>query len=89
MDRIRLVNPAPESLHKGSDGLLRIKDGGQATADTRIQLATGTLEGSNVNAIESMINIIALAREFEVQTKLMKAAEETDSASTQLLRINY
>lgn len=87
VDRIRLVNPPPESLIKGADGLLRTKGGIQAAPDAKVQLATGALEGSNVNAVESMVNIIALAREFEVQVKLMKTAEETDSASTQLMRL--
>lgn len=87
VDRIRLVNPAPESLRKGADGLLRSQDGIQAAPDAKVQVSPGALEGSNVNAVEAMINIIALAREFEVQVKMMKTAEETDSASTQLMRL--
>ena len=45
VDRIRLVNPPAESLQKGTDGLLRTKDGIPATPDAKVQLATGTLEG--------------------------------------------
>ncbi|MDP1707785.1 MAG: flagellar basal-body rod protein FlgF [Gammaproteobacteria bacterium] len=87
VDRIRLVNPPPESLGKSADGLLRDKEGIQAVPDAKIRLISGALEGSNVNAVEAMVSIIALARGFEVQVKLMKAAEETDSASAQLMRL--
>lgn len=87
VDRIRLVNPPLESLIKGTDGLLRDKEGIQAAPDAKIKIVSGSLEGSNVNAVEAMVNIIALARGFEVQVKLMKTAEETDSASAQLMRL--
>lgn len=87
VDRIRLVNPPPETLEKGSDGLLRSKDGLSAAPDAKVQIATGTLEGSNVNAVDAMVNIIALAREFDMQVKLMRSAQENDAASTQIMRL--
>ena len=70
MDRIKLVNPPAESVVKGEDGLLRTRDGAAAPADAAVQLATGTVEGSNVNAVEAMVNLIELARKFESQVKM-------------------
>lgn len=88
VDRIKLVNPDPGTLVKGEDGLLRSKDGTTAPADAAVQLATGAVEGSNVNAVDAMVNLIQLARQFEAQVKMMKTAEEADRASAEMLRIS-
>ena len=45
------------------------------------------LEGSNVNAIEEMVNMISLQRHYEMQIKLMKKADTLVTSSNQLLRI--
>lgn len=86
IDRIKLVNPSIDSLDKGEDGLIRLKDGTVAQADANAQLVAGYLEGSNVNMVDAMVDMIELARRFEMQVKMMKTAEETDSASASLLR---
>lgn len=86
IDRIKLVNPAVKDLTKGEDGLFRRIDGGNEVADAAVQLASGTLEGSNVSAVESLIGMMELARQFELNVKIMKTAEENDSAATRLLQ---
>ena len=87
VDRIRLVNPDPAALAKSGYGLMQLNDGGIAPPDAAVRLATGVLEGSNVNAIDAMVNMIALSRQFEMQVKLMQAADENDQASAQLMQI--
>ncbi len=87
LDRIRLVNPDVEQLVKGPDGLMRMADGSSAVPDAKINIVSGALETSNVNTIEAMVNMISLARQFEQQLKMMKAVEETDGASNQLLSL--
>jgi flagellar basal-body rod protein FlgF len=84
--RIKLVNPGNQNLDRGEDGLFRMKDGSDATADANTRIASGALEASNVNAAESMVNMIELARNFELQVKAIKAAEDNGAASAQLLR---
>lgn len=86
VDRIKLVNPAQNRLTKGEDGLMRLKDGSVADADSKMELRKGHLEGSNVNIIESMVKMIELARHFEFQVKLMKTAEELDTATASVMR---
>lgn len=86
IDRIRLVNPSIDQLDKGEDGLMRLKDGRPAEVSADVQLVSGYLEGSNVNLVDQMVDMIELARRFELQVKMMKTAEETDAASTSLLR---
>ncbi len=84
--RIKLVNPDVRLLEKGNDGLFRRKDGNPQLADASVQVQGGTLESSNVNPINEMTEMIALQRQFEMQLKMMKTAEEIDTSSAALLR---
>jgi flagellar basal-body rod protein FlgF len=85
--RIKLVNPPDDQVERGDDGLFRMKDGSVAPADSTVQLGSGELESSNVNAAEAMVNMIELARQFEMQVKAIKAADENGSVASQLLRM--
>ncbi len=84
--RIRLVNPDPKNLEKGDDGLFRQRDGVTANPAEEVRINTGMLEGSNVNAINEFTQILSLSRQYEMQVKLMKTAEENSAASAQLLQ---
>jgi flagellar basal-body rod protein FlgF len=84
--RIKLVNPGNQNLDRGDDGLFRMRDGSDAPADANLRVASGSLEASNVNAAEAMVNMIELARNFELQVKAIKAAEDNGAVSSQLLR---
>lgn len=87
VDQLKLVNPEEKSLVKGDDGLFRIKSGGLATADAGVSMVSGVLEGSNVNAVDSLLSIMNLSRQFELQMKEMKQASDLDESSNQLLKI--
>jgi flagellar basal-body rod protein FlgF len=84
--RIKLVNPDVRMLEKGNDGLFRRKDGNTELADIGVKVQGGALESSNVNPINEMTEMIALQRQFEMQLKMMKTAEEIDASSSALLR---
>lgn len=84
--RIKLVNPDNRLMEKGRDGFFRRKDGETELADVTVKVASGALEGSNVNPIAEMTDMIALQRQFEMQLKMMKTAEEIDSSASSLLR---
>ncbi|HWV18514.1 MAG TPA: flagellar basal-body rod protein FlgF [Rhodocyclaceae bacterium] len=86
--RIKLVNPAEADLERRPDGMFRLKTGQPAPINDNVRLSTGVLEGSNVNASEQMISMISLARQFEMQVKMMTNAETNDRAATQLLSVN-
>jgi flagellar basal-body rod protein FlgF len=87
VDRIKLVNPALANLEKLNDGLLHTKDGQTLAADADVKLASGVLEGSNVNAFVAMTEMIELARNFELQTKVMKNVDENSGASAKLMQM--
>ncbi|MGX5913374.1 flagellar basal-body rod protein FlgF [Aliidiomarina sp. Khilg15.8] len=88
IDRISLVNPPNGTVKKGEDGLFRMKDGEELPLpDFTVHVETGALEGSNVNPIEEMTQMLSLQRNYELSVKMMKTAEENDERSEQLLRI--
>jgi len=84
--RIKLVNPPASQMERGADGLFRNTSGQDVDSDASVHLVSGTLESSNVNIAETMANMIELARNYEVQVKAMKTAEDTAAASTKLLQ---
>ncbi|MDQ2927291.1 MAG: flagellar basal-body rod protein FlgF [Pseudomonadota bacterium] len=82
--KLKLVtSDAP--LTRGVDGLFRAADGGDLSADTTAQVQTGALEGSNVSAVETMVEMIAAARQFEAQMKILSTAESNDKTAQELL----
>jgi len=84
--KLKLVNPDVRMLEKGQDGLFRRKDGIVDQTDITVQVLGGTLESSNSNPLTEMTKMIALQRQFEMQLKMMKTAEEIDASSSALLR---
>ena len=55
--------------------------------DYDFQQATGALESSNVNAASAMVNMIELARQFDLQMKSIRTAEDDARSSASLLRM--
>ncbi|EGG99168.1 Flagellar basal-body rod protein FlgF [gamma proteobacterium IMCC2047] len=88
VDRIKLVNPDASQLYKGNDGLMRQRDGQAAPADAAVGVSAGFLEGSNVNSVEALTELISLSRQFELHVKMMKTAEENSEASARLLQMS-
>lgn len=88
IDRIKLVNPDTQNLEKTRSGLFRTKENEEADADASVKLETGMLETSNVNSIEALVNMIELARQFEMHVNVLKQAEEIDAAAATITRLN-
>lgn len=86
IDRIKLVAPQYDEMEKGEDGLMRLKSGEPALAAAEQRVVSGSLESSNVNIVNEMVDMIELSRRFEMQVKMMKTAEETAESSASILR---
>jgi flagellar basal-body rod protein FlgF len=83
--RFKLVNPPQADMVRGEDGLFRMRDREPAPVDERITVVAESLEGSNVNPAEQMVTMISLARQFEMQMKMLSTADANDKAAAQIL----
>lgn len=83
--RIKLVDPPPEQLKKGLDGLFRLKEGKEAPIDPKVVLVEGALEGSNVNVVHEMVNMISLARQFDMQMKILDSAQQNSQRASEFM----
>jgi flagellar basal-body rod protein FlgF len=88
IDRLKLVKPDRGGVSKGTDGLMHTKNSTPLASSPDVSVISGQLEGSNVNAVSEMTSILELARQFDLEVRLMKSAEQNDETATQLLQIN-
>lgn len=86
--RLKLVNPDEANLVRGDDGLFSTKDGEPAEADANVTLVDGALEGSNVNVVDAMVNMIALSRQFEMHMESLKRAESNDAKASEFMALS-
>ena len=86
--RIKLVNPPEAQMVRGADGLFRTSDGNPAAADATITVVSGNLESSNVNTVDAMVNMISLARMYDMQMKMLQSADNNAKQASSLLNIN-
>ncbi|EGI75411.1 flagellar basal body rod protein FlgF [Hylemonella gracilis] len=88
LGRIKLATPTEQDrLKRGDDGLFRPVSGGQLPSDTNARMDVGVLEGSNVNAVETMVGMIQTARQFEQQMRMLQTAESDDRSAAKLLSL--
>lgn len=85
--QLKLVNPNVRDITRGSDGLFRRIDGEETKVDESVSLQNRSLEASNVNLSSELTSLINLQRQFEMQIKMMKKAEEMDESSESLLQV--
>ncbi len=86
--RLKLVNPDVANLERKADGLFGTKDNRIVEADANVTIASGALEGSNVNVVDAMVTMISLARQFETQMKLIQTAENNATKASQLFNLS-
>ncbi len=87
VNRIKLVNPPGTELVKGNDGLMRLRDGGEAAVSANVKVVSGMLESSNVNIAEALVNMIDLSRQFEMQIRVIRDAEKNADSVREIVRL--
>jgi len=87
VNKIKLVNPDIGQLAKGEDGLFYLPSGGSAPADDKIRITPGSLEGSNVNPVETLTSLIEVSRQFDLDSNLMKTLKDNASKANELLQV--
>jgi len=83
--RIKLSNPNETDLLRGDDGLFRLKSGQPAPADANVTLVAGALEASNVNPAEALVNMVSLSRQFDMNMRVLRAAQDNDGSANKVL----
>jgi flagellar basal-body rod protein FlgF len=87
--RIKLVKPDNAQLQKGEDGLMHLRgEQKPLAADPTVMLQTGFLQNSNVNIVDEFTSIVALARQFDMNMKLMRTTEDNSASATKLLQLS-
>ena len=77
--RLRVVDfAAPENLTPRGDGLLAAPAAAAAAAvePDQVTVVQGHLEGSNVDPVRTLVDMIAAQRAFEIGTKVLQANDE-------------
>lgn len=86
--RLKLVDPPVDQLERGGDGMFRMKNGVAALASENATVVPGSLEGSNVNPVEAMVNMISLARQFDMQMKMLQSADANAQHATSVMSVS-
>lgn len=87
VDRIKLVNPAADVVKDSSGNLVRADGESEARANG-VELESGYLESSNVNAVHELTSILSLARQFELEVRMMQTAKDNDEAAARLMQLS-
>ena len=86
--RIKLTNPPNSQMVRGDDGLFRTMDGSTPPADANVMIASGFVESSNVNTVGALVDMISLARMYDMQTQLMTNADNNEKSASTVLQVS-
>ncbi|MFN4328611.1 MAG: flagellar basal-body rod protein FlgF [Limnobacter sp.] len=88
LGQLKLVDAEDTPMVRSDDGLFRAKNGQELEDNPEVRIAGGFIEGSNVNAVDMMVQMIAAARQYETQMKMISTAQENDRAANSLYGMN-
>ena len=87
VDKIKLVSDNGADTVKGLDNLLHVRGGGSLPENLDGKVIAGTLEGSNVNMTQALVDMIENQRSYEVQASLLKNAKDMDEGASSVMRL--
>ncbi len=85
--KLKVVTATADQLTRSGNGLFSARPGFTPDTSSGAVLTSGALESSNVNVADAMVTMIELARNFELQTRAMKAADENAQQAATLVRM--
>ena len=88
VDGLKLVSPKGSAIAKGTDDLFRETNGGALPQDPFASVVGGSLEGSNVNATQALVQMIEASRAWETQVKMIDTAKQIDDGGASLMRLD-
>ena len=84
--RLKLINPMPHTLQREADGLFTSSEDQLPAEEVRV--IQGSLEGSNVNAAQAMVQMIAQNRLFDLNIRLVQVAEQNSKTAGSLMSLS-
>ncbi|MEH2920933.1 flagellar basal body rod protein FlgF [Samsonia erythrinae] len=91
LGRLKLVRATGQEVERSDDGLFRLTQQAQQQRgnvlpnDPTIRIMSGVIEGSNVNTVDTMVDMIANARRFEMQMKVISSVDDNAQRANQIL----
>jgi len=85
--KLNLVAPDKKNLVFDENGLLYDPNNPQQVFSDEVKVVSGFIEGSNVNPVSEMIDMLALTKTYEINLKMIQKAEENDSKSDKTLQL--
>lgn len=86
LTRLKLVNPMPHTLERQGDGLFTSVE--DLLPAEEVHVLQGSLEGSNVNAAQAMVQMIAQNRLFDLNIRLVQVAEQNSKTAGTLMSLS-
>lgn len=84
--RLQIVVANTRDLVRGEDGLMHAAPGATPPAPASgTALTAGVLEGSNVDGTGMLVQMIQLARQFEMQVRVLHSGDESARSANSLL----
>jgi flagellar basal-body rod protein FlgF len=87
VERLKLANWRGSQIEKDLTGIFRVPGGGVLPLDEDARVMTGTLEQSNVDPAQVLVEMVEAQRLYDMRTKLVATAKELDEGGAQLMRI--
>lgn len=87
VDRLKLASPAGSRVLKGLDGLFRVQNGGVLPSDPEGRIIPQSLESSNVQMSQALIDMIDASRAWDTQLNLITTARDIDTSASDLMRL--
>ncbi|MCU1791435.1 flagellar basal body rod protein FlgF [Pectobacterium polaris] len=91
LGRLKLVKATGQEVERSDDGLFRLTQQAQQQRgnvlqnDPSVRIMPGVIEGSNVNTVDTMVDMIANARRFEMQMKIISSVDDNAQRANQIL----
>jgi flagellar basal-body rod protein FlgF len=85
--RIKLASTTGTQVEKALDGVFRVVGGGVLPTDDSARLVSGSLEKSNVNSTQVLVDMVDAQRLFEMRAKVVSTAKDNDEKSTALMAL--
>ncbi len=87
IDRLKLASPTGSRIRKHVDGLFRVEGNGALPTDPQARIIPRSLEGSNVQTSQALIEMIEASRSWETQVQMITQVRDMDTAAADLMRL--